>query len=103
MTQSLRLSQAALRRDRDDPRDLEQGRTSMNTRSKKALAAAGATLAVAAGAGGALAAGGKGARDPARRPGPVAIASYLGLTPAQLRQQLGSGKTRAQIAVAQGR
>jgi len=75
----------------------------MNTRSKKALAAAGATLAVAAGAGGALAAGGKGTRGPARHPGPVAIASYLGLTPAQLRQQLRSGKTLAQIAVAQGK
>jgi hypothetical protein len=75
----------------------------MNTRSKKALAAVGATLAVAAGAGGALAAGGKGTRGPARHPGPVAIASYLGLTPAQLRQQLRSGKTLAQIAVAQGK
>lgn len=75
----------------------------MNTRSKKALAAAGATLAVAAGAGGALAAGGKGTQGPAGHPGPVAIASYLGLTPAQLRQQLRSGKTLAQIAVAQGK
>jgi uncharacterized coiled-coil protein SlyX len=42
-------------------------------------------------------------RGPARHPGPVAIASYLGLTPAQLRQQLRSGKTLAQIAVAQGK
>jgi uncharacterized coiled-coil protein SlyX len=75
----------------------------MHTRSKKLLAAAGATLAVAAGASGALAAGGKPARGPARPPGPAAIASYLGLTPAQLRQQLGSGKTLAQIAVAQGK
>jgi uncharacterized coiled-coil protein SlyX len=75
----------------------------MHSRSKKALAAAGATLAVAAGAGGALAAGGGKARGPAGHPGPAAIASYLGLTPAQLRQQLGSGKTLAQIAVAQGK
>lgn len=75
----------------------------MKARSKKAFAAAGATLAVAAGAGGALAAGGHASRGPAGHPGPAAIASYLGLTPAQLRQQLGSGKTLAQIAVAQGK
>ncbi len=76
----------------------------MKARSKKAFAAAGATLAVAAGAGGALAAGGRGASGPpAGMPGPAAIASYLGLTPAQLREQLGSGKTLAQIAVAQGK
>ena len=36
-------------------------------------------------------------------PGPAAIASYLGLTPAQLREQLRTGKTLAQIAVAQGK
>jgi hypothetical protein len=75
----------------------------MKIGSKKAFAAAGATLAVAAGAGGALAAGGKHAKGPAGHPGPAAIASYLGLTPAQLRAQLGSGKTLAQIAVAQGK
>jgi hypothetical protein len=77
--------------------------TAMHTRSKRIVAAAGVTLAVAAGAGGALAAGGKHARGPARHPGPAAIASYLGLTPAQLRQQLRSGKSLAQIAVAQGK
>jgi hypothetical protein len=75
----------------------------MRLRSKKVLAAAGATLAVAAGAGGALAAGGHGARGRAVHPGPAAIASYLGLTPAQLREQLRSGKTLAQIAVARGK
>jgi uncharacterized coiled-coil protein SlyX len=75
----------------------------MRARSKKAFAAAGATLAVAAGAGGALAAGGPRAGGPARHPGPAAIAAYLGLTPAQLREQLRSGKSLAQIAVAQGK
>jgi hypothetical protein len=74
----------------------------MKLRSKKALAVAGATLTVAAGAGGALAAGQHG-RGPAGHPGPAAIASYLGLTPAQLRAQLRAGKTLAQIAVAQGK
>ena len=75
----------------------------MKARSKKALAAAGVTLAVAAGgAGGAVAAGGNGTGR-AGHPGPAAIASYLGLTPTQLRAQLRSGKTLAQIAVAQGK
>src|SRR5215813_4350524 len=73
----------------------------MKGRSKKALAAAGVTLAVAAGAGGAVAAGGNGRHG--GHPGPAAIAAYLELTPAQLREQLRSGKTLAQIAVAQGK
>lgn len=73
----------------------------MKGRSKKALAAAGVTLAVAAGTGGAIAAGGNGRHG--GHPGPAAIAAYLGLTPAELRQQLRSGKTLAQIAVAQGK
>jgi hypothetical protein len=103
MTQSLRLSQPLLTNRRDDPRDLSERTMTMHARSKKLLAAAGATLAVAAGAGGALAAGGKHARGPAGLPGPAAIASYLGLTAAQLRQQLAAGKTLAQIAVAQGK
>jgi len=75
----------------------------MKYRSKKVFAAAGATLAVAAGAGGALASGTRGSAGPASGPGPVAIASYLGLTPAELRAQLRSGKTLAQIALAQGK
>ena len=75
----------------------------MKYRSKKVFATAGATLAVAAGAGGALASGTRGAAGPAHGPGPVAIASYLGLTPAELRAQLRSGKTLAQIALAQGK
>ena len=72
----------------------------MRGRSKKAFAAAGVTLAVAAGAGGAVAAGGNGRNG---HPGPAAIAAYLDLTPAELREQLRSGKTLAQIAVAQGK
>jgi uncharacterized coiled-coil protein SlyX len=75
----------------------------MNGKSKKFLAAAGVTLAVAAGAGGAIAAGGKGRPGRADHSGPAVIASYLGLTPAQLREQLKAGKTLAQIAVAQGK
>jgi hypothetical protein len=55
----------------------------MNARSMNAFATAGTTLAVAA--------------------GPVAIAAYLGLTAAELRAQLGTGKSLAQIAVAQGK
>ena len=47
--------------------------------------------------------GGAGTAPVRGRPGPAAIASYLGLTPAQLRAQLRSGKTLAQIAVAQGK
>jgi hypothetical protein len=74
----------------------------MKARSKKAFAAAGATLAVAAGAGGALAAGGSSAQ-PTGQPGPAAIAAYLGLTPAELRAQLRTGKSLAQIAVARGK
>jgi uncharacterized coiled-coil protein SlyX len=75
----------------------------MDGKSKKFLAAAGVTLAVAAGAGGAIAAGGNGRPGRADHPGPAVIASYLGLTPAQLREQLKAGKTLAQIAVAQGK
>jgi hypothetical protein len=75
----------------------------MTGTSKKILAAAGVTLAVAAGAGGAIAAGGKGRTGRPGHPGPAAIASYLGLTPAQLREQLKAGKTLAQIAIAQGK
>jgi polyhydroxyalkanoate synthesis regulator phasin len=78
--------------------------------SKKALlATAGAAFAVAAGAGGALADRGHGPHGPGGRGGPggppdaAAIATYLGLTPAQLRTHLMAGKTLAQIAQAQGK
>ena len=40
---------------------------------------------------------------PGNRPGPAAVAAYLGLTPAQLVAQLAAGKSLAQIATAQGK
>ena len=88
------------------------------------IASAGAAVALAAGAGGAYAAGGFGggpgpggpdvvlsAGGPGpggpdvvlSAPGGDAIASYLGLTQAELRTQLEAGKTLAQIATAQGK
>jgi polyhydroxyalkanoate synthesis regulator phasin len=88
------------------------------------IASAGAAVALAAGAGGAYAAGGfgggpgpggpdvvlsVGGPGPGgpdvvlSAPGGDAIASYLGLTQAELRTQLESGKTLAQIATAQGK
>jgi uncharacterized coiled-coil protein SlyX len=78
--------------------------------SKRALlATAGAAFAFAAGAGGALADrgqgphghGGPGGRGAA--PDAAAIATYLGLSQAELRTQLRAGKTLAQIAQAQGK
>ena len=78
----------------------------MRMRSRTTLAAAGAVVALAAGGGGAFAAGGFG-RGPGPGgggpPGATAIASYLGLTEAELRTQLESGKTLAQIVSAQGK
>jgi hypothetical protein len=70
------------------------------------LATAGAAVAFAAGAGGALAERGHG---PGGRGGPggppdaAAIATYLGLTQAELRTQLRAGKSLTQIAQAQGK
>jgi polyhydroxyalkanoate synthesis regulator phasin len=76
----------------------------MRLRSRTTLATAGAVFALAAGGGGALAAGGLGGGSgPGGPPGSTAIASYLGLTQAELRTQLESGKTLAQIAAAQGK
>jgi DNA-binding CsgD family transcriptional regulator len=68
--------------------------------TRTTIAAVGAALALAAGAGGALAAAQGG---PGSRPGPAAVAAYLGLTPAQLAAQLAAGKSLAQIATAQGK
>lgn len=72
------------------------------SKSKQALATAGVAVALAAGAGAALAhgPGGPGGRGPAGAP---AVATYLGLTQAELRTQLQAGKTLAQIAQAQGK
>ena len=71
--------------------------------TKRAMVAtAGAVLALAAGGGTALAHGGPGGP----RGGPpdaAAIASYLGLTQAELRTQLQSGKSLAAIARAQSK
>src|SRR5262245_30210227 len=104
MTQSLRVSQPALSHGHEHPGDTGRKDTGpMTGTSKKILAAIGVTVVVAAGAGGAIAAGGKGKPGRPDHPGPAAIASYLGLSPAQLREQLKAGKTLAQIAVAQGK
>src|SRR5436190_1740234 len=71
------------------------------------LATAGTAFAFAAGAGGALAQRGPGPHDGpggrGGRPDAAAIATYLGLTAAQLHTQLESGKTLAQVAQAQGK
>ena len=85
----------------------------MKLRSRTMFAVA-AALGVAAGAGGAFAAGSGGGEPGASGiaigfdgagPGgpPAAIASYLGLSEDELRTQLESGKTLAQIASAQGK
>jgi hypothetical protein len=77
-------------------------RSRMKKPSRTTLAATGAVLAIGAGAGGALAASthGPGRGGP---PGAAAVASYLGLTPAELRSRLASGTSLAQIAAAQGK
>jgi hypothetical protein len=94
----------------------------MRLRSRTTLAVTGVALAIGAGAGGALAAAGGGGPGPGTTtavadgpgfgiavagPGPggpaSAIAGYLGLTEDELRSQLESGKTLAQIASAQGK
>jgi polyhydroxyalkanoate synthesis regulator phasin len=77
--------------------------------SKKTMAAtAGAVLALAGGAGSALADRGPGPHGPGGRvpggpPDAAAIASYLGLTQAELRTQLQAGKSLAAIAKAQSK
>lgn len=73
----------------------------MNIRTRTAAAVA-AAIAVAAGAGGALAAGGQD-RGGLKAAGAGPVATYLGLTRAQLRAQLVAGKSLAQIAQVQGK
>jgi hypothetical protein len=74
-------------------------------RSPKRIAAglAAATLVIGAGAGLAQASGGGGGPGHGPGPGAEAIADYLGLTAAQLRTQLESGKSLADVAKAQGK
>lgn len=85
--------------------------------SKRTLAAAAAVTVLAAGAGTALATAqtgtGSGSGMGMRQGGPMregpmhghldAVATYLGLTAAELRTQLQGGKTLAQVATAQGK
>jgi hypothetical protein len=92
----------------------------MKLRSRTTFAVAGAAVAIAASAGGALASGsgggGTATTNDAGGPGlvisldesgtagpPAAIAGYLGLTEEELRTQLESGKTLAQVAADQGK
>ena len=75
----------------------------MKLRSRTTIALTGAALALGAGGGAALAAGSGGGPHPGGAPGSEAVASYLGLTAAELRTQLQNGKTLAQIAAAQGK
>jgi hypothetical protein len=84
--------------------DLPTKGAEMKPRSRTTIAVTGAALALAAGAGGALAAGtgGGSGPGPGGPPGAAAIASYLGLTPAELKAQLEAGRTLAQIAAARG-
>ena len=86
-------------------------------RPTKRIAAGAACLALVLGAGagiadaaqkdgsgsGTTAAGSGGPGGPGPGPGAQAIADYLGLTTAELRTQLTSGKTLAQVATAQGK
>ena len=72
----------------------------MNWRSKRIVAAMVAAVVLGAGAGSAVAAGGKGV---ARGGVLKAAAQYLGITRAQLAQNLRAGQTLAQIAQAQGK
>jgi hypothetical protein len=78
----------------------------MKARNRIALVLSSTALAVGAGAGVAIGAGsgsGGGPHGGGTPPGAAAIATYLGLTQAQIQSDLKSGQTFAQIAVAQGK
>jgi len=91
----------------------------MRIASRKMLAAGGATALLLGGAGAALAAGGSTAKAPSahaliarsghagrglgRRVVVKASAAYLGLKPAEIRAELKSGRSLAQIAQAHGK
>jgi hypothetical protein len=77
----------------------------MKARNRIALVLSSTALAIGAGTGAALAAqsGSNGHPGGGAPPGAAAVAAYLGLTSDQVRTQLQSGKTLAQIATAQGK
>src|SRR5262245_59631558 len=67
------------------------------------IASAALVVGVGAGLADAASSGGKGGGPRGGGPGSAAIADYIGLTAAELRTQLESGKTLADIAKAQGK
>jgi hypothetical protein len=77
----------------------------MNARKRIALGLSSAALVLGTGAGIATATSSNGGGGPGGGgpPGAAAIATYLGLTADQVRTQLESGKTLAQVATAQGK
>ena len=78
----------------------------MNARKRIALGVSSTALVLGAGAGiatGASSGSGGGPAGGGGPPGAAAISSYLGLTADELRTDLQSGKTLAQLATAQGK
>ena len=75
----------------------------MKARNRIALALSSTALVVGAGTGAALAAESDSGPPGGAPPGGAAIASYLGLTSAQIGTDLKGGETLAEIATAQGK